>query len=113
MGEGALLVFIGTALIILGLPLLLAKKHPWLIFGWLVVGLSLVVLNPYTSIAPWGFIGGLRVLALYLKMPEALGPSYRFVIPVAIGRGMLSLVLLWLTWRTWRIRNTRMKEERR
>ena len=35
VGEDILLVFVGTVLIVLGLPLLLAKRHPWLIFaGW-------------------------------------------------------------------------------
>ena len=104
VGAGALLVLIGAGLILLGLPLLLAKKHPWIISGWLVVGLSLAVFNPYTSITPWGLIGGLQLLLIFSMHGELLGPAYLIGLPIAIGRGLLSLVLLWLTWRAWRTR---------
>lgn len=104
VGEQNLLVVIGTVFIVLGLPLLLAKKHPWIIFGWLAVGLSLVFFNPYTSVAPWGLLGGLRRLYQYITLPGVLGPAYLFAIPLGIGRGLVSLLLIFLTFRAWKNR---------
>ena len=106
VGEQALLVVIGTVLILLGLPLLLAKRHPWLLFGWLAVGLSLVFFNPYTSVAPWGLLGGLRRLYQYVTLPGALGPAYLVTIPIGIGRGLAVLLLICLTFRAWKNRNS-------
>ena len=106
VGEQALLVVIGTVLILLGLPLLLAKRHPWLLFGWLAVGLSLVFFNPYTSVAPWGLLGGLRRLYQYVTLPGALGPAYLVAIPIGIGRGLAVLLLICLTFRAWKNRNS-------
>ncbi len=40
------LVALGLVLFILGFPPLLSKKHPWLIFGWLLTAVSILVLNP-------------------------------------------------------------------
>lgn len=113
VGAGALLVLIGAGLIILGLPLLLARKHPWLICGWLVVGLSLAVLNPYTSVTPWGLISGLQWLVIFALHPTLRNPAYLIGLPIAIGRGLLTLVLLWQTWRAWRKRKEQRNEERR
>ena len=107
VGEQNLLVVIGTVFIVLGLPLLLAKKHPWLIFGWLAVGLSLVFFNPHTSVAPWGVLGGLRQLYQYVTLPGALGPAYLFAIPMGIGRGLVTLLLIYLTFRAWKNRTQR------
>ena len=77
VGESSLMVFLGTALIVLGLPLLLAK-HPWLIFGWLAVALSLVIFNPYTMAdMPWGLIGGIRLLVTCMRYPEEWTSSMR------------------------------------
>lgn len=104
VGAGELLVLIGAGLILLGLPLLLAKRHPWIIFGWLVVGLSLAVFNPYTSVTPWGLISGLQLILIFTLHPALWSPAYLIGLPIAIGRGLLSLVLLWLTWRAWRTR---------
>lgn len=105
-----LLVFAAVALVVLGLPLLLAKKHPWLIMGWLAVGLSCLVLNPYTSVSPWGLIGGLRRLYFYVTIPEIRYPSTVFAIAVGIVRGSLTLALMFFTWRTWK--KKRSPEER-
>lgn len=113
VGEERLLVFVGTGLILLGLPLLLAKKHPWLIFGWLVVGLSLAVFNPYTSTTPWGLFSGLQLLLIFVLHRALWSPAYLIGLPIAIGRGLLSLVLLWLTWRAWRGRKKTPKGEGR
>lgn len=63
----------GVVLMPAGLPLLLAKKHPWLISGWVLVGLAYLILNPWTSsvdlkIALWelreGFFTMRAIIAL-------------------------------------------------
>ena len=97
-----LLIWVALALVILGLPLLLVKNHPWLIAGWLAVALSCLVLNPYTSVSPWGLIGGLRRLYFYVTIPEIRYPSTVFAIAVGIVRGSLTLALMFFTWRTWK-----------
>ena len=101
-GLGAVAAIIGAALMILGLPLLLARKHPWLILGWLAVGLSLLVFNPYISVAPWGPVMGLRYLYYYLAVPELHYSVYLLAAAIGIGRGLLVLLLLFGTWRAWR-----------
>lgn len=42
-----ILVALGLVLFVLGLPPLLSKRHPWLICGWLLTAVSILVLNPY------------------------------------------------------------------
>ena len=101
-GLGAVAAIIGAALMILGLPLLLARKHPWLILGWLAVGLSLLVFNPHISVAPWGPVMGLRYLYYYLAVPELHYSVYLLAAAIGIGRGLLVLLLLFGTWRAWR-----------
>lgn len=101
-----LMIWAALALVILGLPLLLAKKHPWLVMGWLAVALSCLILNPYFSICPWGLIGGLRRLYACLTIPEIRGRAYVFAIAVGIVRGLVTLALIVFTGRacgkTWR-----------
>lgn len=101
VGEGGLLVLVGTVLVVLGLPLLLAKKHPWIALGWTCVALSLLVLNPNTSITPWGIWGGIQRIVVYLKNGEWY-ISYLIVGVAAVARGLLTLALIVLTWRAWR-----------
>ena len=102
------LSLIGAALIPLGLPLILAKKHPFLIAGWLVVAESLLVLNPNFSIVPWGLLGGLRLLWFYLTVPGARYSTHLFGAAISIIRGLLTLVLLFFTvracWWAWKKR---------
>lgn len=97
-----LLIFAAVALVTLGLPLLLAKKHPWLIMGWLAVGLSCLVLNPYFSVCPWGLIGGLRQLYFYVTMPSIRYRSTVLAIVVSIVRGLVTLALIFFTWLAWK-----------
>ena len=104
------LVFAAVALVILGLPLLLARKHPFLIAGWLAVGLSCLALNPYTSVSPWGLIGGLRRLYYYITIPGIRDPSTVFAIAVGIVRGLLTLALAFFTWRAWKNRTASKKD---
>lgn len=98
---GAIAAVIGAALMILGLPLLLAKKHPWLVLGWLAVGLSLLVFNPYTSVSPWGLVVGLRYLYYYLAIPEVSSPVILLGAAIGITRGLVVLLLIFGTWRAW------------
>lgn len=100
-GLGAVAAVIGAALMILGLPLLLARKHPWLILGWLAVGLSLLVFNPYTSVSPWGLVVGLRYLYYYLAIPEVSSPVILLGAAIGITRGLVVLLLIFSTWRAW------------
>lgn len=106
----SLLIFAAVALIILGLPLLLAKKHPWLWMGWLAVGLSCLVLNPYFSVCPWGLIGGLRRLYFYVTMPSIRYRSTILAIAVGIVRGLLTLALIFFTWLAWKKRGLPEKD---
>lgn len=101
-GLGAAASLIGAALMILSLPLLLARKHPWLILGWLAVGMSLLVLNPNISVAPWGLIGGLKYLYWYLTIPELHYSTILFAAAVGITRGLVVLLLFFGAWRAWR-----------
>lgn len=94
-----LLVFAAVVLVILGLPLLLAKKHPWLIAGWLAVVLSCLVLNPYTSVCPFGLIGGLKYVHHLVVLPEIRHRTYYIAAAVGITRGLLTLALIVFTGR--------------
>ena len=108
-----LLIFAAVALVVLGLPLLLARKHPFLIAGWLAVGLSCLALNPYTSVSPWGLIGGLRRLyyyITYITIPGFRDPSTVFAIAVGIVRGLLILALAFFTWRAWKKKKSLEKD---
>lgn len=98
---GAIAAVIGAALMILGLPLLLVKKHPWLVLGWLAVGLSLLVFNPYISVSPWGLVVGLRYLYYYLAIPEVSSPVILLGAAIGITRGLVVLLLIFSTWRAW------------
>ena len=97
-GFGSVSILIGVGLLLLGLPLLLARKHPWLILGWTAVGISLLVFNPYTSIAPWGLVGGIREIWIYLRFGERY-ISYLYGGLIGVTRGLLALVLLAFTLR--------------
>lgn len=98
---GAVSVYIpvfGVPMILLSLPLILAKKHPFLIDGWLLCLGSCVIFNPYFSVVPWGLRGGLHILYLFLTVKDVnWGPSYLFAASIAIVRGILFLVLVFLT----------------
>lgn len=60
--TGTYTALAGCGMVMLGLPFLLSRKHPFLIAGWVVLALGCLCLNPYTSIAPWGLLGGMRLL---------------------------------------------------
>ena len=59
------LILPGAALVILGLPLLLAKKHPFLVEGWLVLAMSWLVCGPHTGMTPSKLWRGLEWIYYY------------------------------------------------
>ena len=97
-GFGAISILLGVGLILLGLPLLLARKHPWIILGWMVVGISLVVFNPYGSLASWGLVGGVWRVWVYLTFGERY-ISYLYGGLIGIARGLVALAALFFTLR--------------
>lgn len=100
LAYGGVLSLVGVALLVLGLPLLLAKKHPWIALGWTFVALSLLALNPYTSVTPWGLIGGVRMfLSCY---PEHWYYATQLGVSISVARSLLTLALIVFTWRAWR-----------
>ena len=90
--AGAALEVVG----LLGLPLLLCKKHPWLWMGWTAVAISLLVFNPHTSVSPWGLFGGMRYLYWILTNPELRYYASYFAAAIGILRGSLILLLIFL-----------------
>ena len=103
LSNGAGLL-IGLGLVVTALPLLLARKHPWLILGWVIVGLGYVIFNPYVTATPATLSAAAHHLVLALLYPEhgllRGGPGIGTAI--AIVRGLLALFLLALTFRAWR-----------
>lgn len=93
------LILPAVALVVLGLPLLLARKHPFLIAGWLAVALSLTILNPNFSVCPWGLMGGLRIVRHLIANPAMRYRTYYFAAAVGIVRGLLALALIVFTGR--------------
>ncbi len=112
-GFGSIIILVGVALLLLGLPLLLARKHPWIILSWMVVGISLVVFNPYGSIAPWGFVGGVWEIWVYLRFGERY-ISYLYGGLIGVARGLVALVALIFTvraaWRRFKKRGSKTED---
>ena len=97
---------IGLVVLIAGLPLLLAKKHPWLTLCWVLMALSFVFLRPQQT--AWGLVDGLEHLYYYFKLQDPHYSSYAassdhsyllFMGIVGIVRGLLTLVLIIFTGR--------------
>lgn len=97
--TGTYTALAGIGMVVLGLPFLLSRKHPFLNAGWVVLAVSCLYLNPYTSIAPWGLLGGIHRLFLYVTIPEMHYATYLFSALVGIVRGTLLLILLFFTGR--------------
>ena len=98
MGAGLLLV-IGVPLVILGLPLLLAKKHPLLIDGWLALLMSWLVCGPHTGMTPSKLWFGLQWIYYYFAES---GPGRGSILlggVIAVAQRVVLLVLLVLTGR--------------
>lgn len=99
-------LLVGIASVIIALPLVLARKHPWLICGWVIVGLGYAVFNPYWTATPGSLAAAAHHLALALLYPEhgllRGGPGIGTAI--ALVRGLLAVLLLVLSIRAWRRR---------
>ena len=90
-------VLLIRALVCYTLPFLLCRKHPFLAAGWVAVALSLVFLNPYTSVTPLGLLGGIRLMAQIFQVPGLNTSALQFGAAIAILRGGLALILTVLT----------------
>lgn len=101
----------GCGMVVLGLPFLLSRKHPFLIAGWVVLAVSCLFLSPWTSVARWGLLGGIRYLYFYITMPGMHYAVYLFGALVGIVRGTLFLILLLFTVRALRRRKVREETE--
>jgi len=88
---GALLSLIGLLLMILGLPLLLARKHPFLISGWILVSVPYLVFNRWTS-----------SVSLYYVLDFLRGGelTMQAIIYAARLAGLLLMVIC--TWFSWK-----------
>jgi len=85
---GPILSIFALLPVVLGLPLLLARKHPFLIFGWLAVGLLHLIFNPYwTSVSFYSIRPLLREGRLTI---QAI---------ISVGRLILLLVMIFCTLR--------------
>ncbi len=58
-----------------------------------------MVLNPYTSVSPWGLVGGLRYLRYLIVNPDTRYRTYYLAAAIGVIRGTLALALLILTGR--------------
>ena len=102
-------MLLSSLVVVISLPFLLCRKHPFLAAGWVAVALSLVFLNPYTSgVTPLGLLGGIRLMAQCFQVPELNTSALQFGAAIAILRGGLALILTVLTVRLalsrWRAR---------
>ncbi len=106
LGEDWPLVYKMAPLVFLSLPLLLAKKHPWLTLCWVLMALSFVFLRPQQT--AWGLVDGLEHLYYYFKLQDPHYSSYAassdhsyllFMGIVGIVRGLLILALIIFTGR--------------
>ena len=101
-------MLLSSLVVVISLPFLLCRKHPFLAAGWVAVALSLVFLNPYTSVTPLGLLGGIQLMAQIFQVPGLNTSALQFGAAIAILRGGLALILTVLTVRLalsrWRAR---------
>ena len=113
--SGTYMAMAGAGMVVLGLPFLLARKHPFVVTGWVVLAVSCLILNPYTSVSPWGLRGGVVYLYLYLTVPDMRYSTNLFAAVVGIVRGLLLLALaaytVWLCWKKSKDRKQDAPEE--
>ena len=104
---------IGLVVLIAGLPLLLAKKHPFLLFGWLAWAMGYLSLCTPAIMGPalgvWQPFTGLVEAWLWLMADGALGGSILLMILLLLlsygGLSALTILLPVLTarlaWKRW------------
>lgn len=107
---------IGLVVLIAGLPLLLAKKHPFLLFGWLAWAMGYLSLCTPAIMGPalgvWQPFTGLVEAWLWLMADGALGGSILLMILLLLlsygGLSALTILLPVLTarlaWKRWKAR---------
>lgn len=104
MGLG-LLFLTGAALIILGLPLLLAKKHPFLIDGWLILGTTWY-LAPRMGLTPKRLWFAFEWIYYYFAEPSPGRESILLGGVIVVVQRAALLMLAFFTgracWRTWK-----------
>jgi len=88
---GAVLSIAGLVLVFLGLPLLLARKHPFLVFGWILTALPYLIFNRYWTSVSFGWV------IHFLR-----GGDLTMQAIVAGGRLVLLLVMILCTLLTWK-----------
>ena len=88
--AGAVLSVFGLLLVLLGLPLLLARKHPFLICGWILVSVPYLVFNRWTS-----------SVSLYYVLDFLRGGELRMQAIIAGGRLALLILMVVFTLHTW------------
>lgn len=108
------LVALGLVLFILGFPPLLSKNHPWLIFGWLLTAVSVLVLNPYLigiqfSPNPISLLFPFPVAAQFLYVGFQGSLLYAVSGALLLLRSAVLWLLIILTLRAWF--NTRKKRD--
>lgn len=94
-----LLAALGVVFMILGLPLLLAKKYPFLIFGWMLAAISILVLNPA--------VVNIRLCTVLWSLWH--GGLYEFTF-IPLARDLLVVGMFIATWRTFRKKKDVQKE---
>ncbi len=93
-----LLILPGAALVILGLPLLLSRKHPLLIDGWLILAVSWY-LCPLMGMCPSKLWSGVEWIYYYFAMP---GPGRGSILlggVIVVAQRVLLIVLAVFTGR--------------
>jgi len=100
LGAG-FLILVGAALVILGLPLLLAKKHPFLWEGWLLLALNCLFLGPHTGFSPSTPWRGFEWIYYYFKMPGTGKGAVLLGGLFSVAWWAFVLVLLFFTGRLW------------
>lgn len=101
---------IGIALLIMGLPLLLAKKHPFLIAGWLVLAPSWY-LFPLMGLTPRKLWSGFEWIYYYFA---GSGPGREAILlggVIVVAQRVMLLVLVFFTGRACRRAWKKRKED--
>ena len=113
----AVLLLPGVGLILLSLPLLLAKKRPWLVAGWVLCLESRAVFNPYTGVVPLGFWRGFQWIYHYFAQPGPGRGSLLLGGVICVAQDALTLALAVLTarlcWKRWKNRRPEGQEQER
>lgn len=118
------LFLIGMVVLIAGLPLLLGKKHPFLLFGWLAWAMGYLFLCTPAIMGPvlgsWQPFTGLVMSWRWLMADGALGGSILLMILLfLLAYGVLSaltiilpVATIRLAWKRWKKRKPEGQEQK-